>query len=242
MKKLKSKLAAFVITCAAALPVCADISTEINLDNVKKAMEKVYRPFNSDMMFLDVNGEVFIASDNARFLIRPKTGVVYDLWYKTKVETTTDLQEIPRIHIDKLSMNVDTLNVYRYGDPSKPKVHVFIDPIGPVNRMLFEQVDQLKNEFYFKFIVVPGMDKLSVEATEKLACLEDVELGIQSLKSQDYSKIQPSQNVSCKRKVMVQTSTFASVLKIRNLPTIISPRGDIKVALKGGLPEFLEAN
>src|SRR5690554_6884098 len=194
MKRIKSAVVAALLAASALTQ--ASVPFDLDEQGVKDALKRTYQVHNSDLLFLDVNGEVYMATTNGRFLFRPKTGAIYDLWYKRRIESVSDLPDVNRLHMDKLPFNVDALNVISMGKKGAKKVHVWLDPAGPANKKLFDQMQPLLDTYEFKFIVVPSAFGNSQEFTEALACNDNPEQARAALLTQDLTGLKPSQNAS----------------------------------------------
>lgn len=233
MKRIKLVMAAALLAVSSLTQASAPL--DFNEKDVLEALKRSYVVHNSDLMFLDVNGEVYMGTTNGRFLFRPRTGAIYDLWYKRRIESVSDLPDVNRLHIDKLPFNVEALNVVSMGKMGAKKVYIWLDPAGPANKKLFEQMQPLLDSYEFKLIIAPSSYGNSQAFTEALACNDNPEQARAALLTQDMTSLRPSQNASCRTKVLVQTATLTSVLRLTQLPTIISPDGEISV----GVPEDL---
>jgi thiol:disulfide interchange protein DsbC len=169
---------------------------------------------------VESDGQIVFLSENGRFVI---SGQIYDLWQKKPLSTLSEMRDIAdRFRLRDMNVDIDAMNVAKLGTGPK-EVVVFVDPQCSACHQLMEDAKALKDEYTFKFVVIPVLGDKSNRLARALSCITDQDKAFEALSQRKLG----SYPTSCSSKRHDLTLLTAQLLNIRGVPYLIAPDGRV---------------
>ena len=180
-------------------------------------------------------GIIFI-SDNGRFAFK---GKLYDIWNGDQYQTIEEIETHAfKVDLDKMRIDVDTLNTVTLGQGSKQAV-IFVDPLCPYCHELVRQALLLQDEYTFKIVFIGLLGSDSDRLVQRVACAKRSEDVLPAMLSETLDRIETA---SCDYNRVEKTTVTGNVLGIRTVPYLLSPNGTTRDRTTRDLRAWLAAN
>ncbi|NMU88035.1 thioredoxin fold domain-containing protein, partial [Vibrio parahaemolyticus] len=102
-------------------------------------------------------------------------------WQKKPLSTLTEMRDVAdRFRLRDMNVDIDAMNVAKLGTGPK-EVVVFVDPQCGACHQLMEEAKALKDEYTFKFVVIPILGDKSNRLARALSCITDQDKAFEAL-------------------------------------------------------------
>ena len=224
---------AFIAVTAAALLITAPFATAS-----KHISEIAPLPVAGVSLVETNDGKRVLMSSNGRFVF---TGV-FDTWNDRNILTTGDVKKYAqRIDLRQLSLNLDDLHHYQYGEGEKQAV-VFVDPNCAYCRKLIDSIGEAREDYTFILLPVGLLGKPSQQILNNLSCASDDE-ALEAIMTHQYDTLKSAPK-GCQPQKQMKTLATARVFGIDVVPFSISPHNIVKrggFRTKEAFIQYLEA-
>lgn len=229
-RKIVVMFALLISTTAVAHSVKLDLS-----DPSRLALDSIVELPIQKLRAVEANGEILFMSESGRFVLK---GQLYDLWYKDTVDTMRQMEDTAtKIHFDRMGANLDEFNTLSIGSGAK-QVAAFVDPQCGICHKLMQEADDFKDEYTFKFIVVPALGNESDILARKFYCAKDKAKASAAYLTNDLHGL--AQRSNCDTSKYDMTLMMAHMLGVRGVPFVVAPDGRYSHGSPRDLGRWLE--
>lgn len=178
------------------------------------------------------NDDLFLMTQNGRYFM--KMDVMYDIWKAKRIKTAADAAGSDKVTLEEMRINAGELGYFTYGTGDK-LISILIDPNSPHTQLLLKAAEVTKDEFAYRFMILPVSGKQSESIARKLWCnVPNTEL-FETIKNADFENI-PTNTDGCDIRPVASNVALAAVLGIKGAPYIIRNDG----AHRTGIPTSSE--
>lgn len=234
---MRGKALALALTLIGAAASAQEIDMEAAIAEAKQAsqIQDIATIPVSKLKAVESDGQIHYVSENGRYVI---TGRLVDVLQRKPLDTMKDIKDsVNRLSFDQLGMDIDTLNTVTIGNGPK-RVITFIDPLCPVCIKVMQDAEKLKNEYTFKFIVVPALGAESNVLASKVQCVQNPADLVPAIMQGKMASI-PMQP-DCKPKGYDMTLLLSDLMGVNGVPFVIAPNGEIARGRPVNLRSWLE--
>lgn len=248
--KLENKqIKHLILSLSIALATSNAIAQEavIDLDEASQSLAQIQSQITPETVIelpvdgfsaIELDGQMSFISNTGRFVIM---GQIYDVLSQDFIDSPEDLRDVTdRMNFNKLKINFDDLNVFNSGDQNKPMVVTFVDPKSEPSRELIADLENLKSDYFIRYIPIPALGDDSNALTKKLACATDKEEAFKALKEGWVNRLEAL--TECNNQKNDTTLLTAHMLRINGVPFTVAPNGSIARGYVQNLEPWLKDN
>lgn len=167
------------------------------------------------------SGQSFVISNNGRYVIHEPQ--IIDTWNGTVIEGVDDMNDLDRVNLSLLKINLNELSSFVFGKISGPETVIFIDPHCPYCDKLIKQVERLGDKYRFRIVVVPVLSEASQKTAKDLVCMNKQE-ATKAILSGNFKQLPPPSKV-CTEEPIQRALVVFQVFGGNAVPFTILPSG-----------------
>ena len=189
-------------------------------------------PVNGLLAYEAQNGSVIFMSMNGRYVFQ---GKMTDVWSAKKLISSEQILESAHsLPFETMGVDFDEYGALTLGYGPKI-VHVITDPLCPACTKLNRAMQDLKDQYTFKILVLPALGGQSVDLSARIACEPNRKKALQAFLDKESDQLSLPKN--CNFDAFKTASVVSDLIGVDAVPFIIAPDSSVN----RGMPKDLEA-
>ena len=189
-------------------------------------------PVNGLLAYEAQNGSVIFMSKNGRYVFQ---GKMTDVWSaKNLISSEQILESAHSLPFETMGVDFDDYGALTLGYGPKV-VHVITDPLCPACTKLNRAMQELKDQYTFKILVLPALGGQSVDLSARIACEPNRKKALQAFLDKESDQLPLPNN--CNFDAFKTASVVSDLIGVDAVPFIIAPDSSVN----RGMPEDFEA-